>query len=146
MKNIRLSISGLMALVLFMALDFGACKALMESPIGPSQLSDLLVCGALPMANVLAVGLIMLIKSPPDDGGRRSGLLGFGVFGLVAAAIRGIDEASLRRGYFAIDPEASDHSPSQEDFLYTWDNFQQIRDFFERAARDDLAVVFTVDQ
>ena len=64
----------------------------------------------------------------------------------MAAAIRGIDEASMRRAYFALDPDDYDHGPSEEDFGYTWDNFRDLRQFFEKAARHDRAVVFTVDQ
>jgi hypothetical protein len=64
----------------------------------------------------------------------------------VATAIRGIDEPLMRRSYFAIDPD--DYGPplTEQDFRYTWDNFQELRRFFEKAARHDRAVVFTVDQ
>lgn len=64
----------------------------------------------------------------------------------VAAAIRDIDEARMRRDYFAIDPEDYDSAISEEDFAYTWENFRDLQEFFEKAARHDRAVVFTVDQ
>lgn len=64
----------------------------------------------------------------------------------VAAAIRGIDEPSMRRSYFALDPDDYDQPLSEEDFGYTWDNFQDLRRFFEKAAGHDRAVLFTVDQ
>ena len=64
----------------------------------------------------------------------------------VILAIRDIDEPFLRRSYFAIDPDDYDQPPSEEDFGYTWDNFRDLREFFEKAARHDRAVVFTVDQ
>lgn len=64
----------------------------------------------------------------------------------VAAAIKDIDEAAMRRSYFAIDPGEYDTDPSEDDFGYTWENFVDLRVFFEKAARHDRAVVFTVDQ
>ena len=48
--------------------------------------------------------------------------------------------------YFAIDPEEYDTDPSEDDFGYTWDNFRELRRFFEKAALHNRAVVFTVDQ
>ena len=64
----------------------------------------------------------------------------------VAAAIRGIDEPSMRWSYFALDPDDYDQPLSEEDFGYTWDNFRDLRQFFEKAAVHDRPVVFTVDQ
>jgi hypothetical protein len=64
----------------------------------------------------------------------------------VAAAIRDIDEPTMRRSYFAIDPDDYDSPLSEEDFGYTWGNFQDLQEFFEKAARHDRAVVFTVSQ
>jgi hypothetical protein len=73
-------------------------------------------------------------------------LLGPGDVKEVAVAIRGIDEASLRRNYFALDPEDYGSPPTEEDFRYTWENFRDLREFYEKAARHDRPVVFTVDQ
>jgi hypothetical protein len=64
----------------------------------------------------------------------------------VAAAIRVIDEPSLRRSYLAIDPDDYDSALSEEDFGYTWGNFQDLREFFEKSSSNDRAVVFTVSQ
>ena len=64
----------------------------------------------------------------------------------VAVAIRGIDESSMRRSYFAIDPNDYLFPPDEEDFGYTWANFQDLRTFFEKAALHGRAVIFTVDQ
>src|SRR4051794_38865380 len=64
----------------------------------------------------------------------------------VAAAIRGIDEAPMRRNYFSLDPDDYGSPPTEEDFQYTWENFLALREFFEKAARHDRAMVFTVDQ
>jgi hypothetical protein len=64
----------------------------------------------------------------------------------VALAIRGINEAAMRRSYLAIDSDDYNSTLSEEDFGYTWDNFRDLREFFEKAARHERAVVFTVDQ
>jgi Domain of unknown function (DUF1877) len=81
-----------------------------------------------------------------DGDGYIVNLLGSEDVKEVAVAIRGIDEAAMRRSYLAIDPDDYDSPLSEEDFGYTWDNFRDLREFFERAARHDRAVVFTVDQ
>jgi hypothetical protein len=83
----RLSISGLMAVVLIVALDFGACKALLGGPLFVPDLSDLIVFGALPMANILAIGLIPFLASRPDQRGRRPALVAFEVFGVAALLV-----------------------------------------------------------
>lgn len=64
----------------------------------------------------------------------------------VAAAVRDIDEAEMRRNYFALEPEGYGTELSEDDFGYTWENFSDLRAFFEKAARHGRAVVFTVDQ
>jgi hypothetical protein len=65
----------------------------------------------------------------------------------VAAAIRGIDRAELRRGYDRIDPDSFYRLVmSEEDFEATWSSFQRLREFFERAATAGRWVVFRVDQ
>ncbi|MGE3821405.1 MAG: YfbM family protein [Isosphaeraceae bacterium] len=64
----------------------------------------------------------------------------------VAEAIREIDEDVMRRAYFAIDPGSYDGDLSEDDFGYTWENFLELRAFFEKAARQVRAVAFTVDQ
>ena len=65
----------------------------------------------------------------------------------VADAIRGIDRGELLRGYEGIDPDSFYAlCMSEDDFEYTWDNFQGLRAFFERAAAAARWVVFKVDQ
>src|SRR5262249_18900042 len=84
----RLTISNLMALVLLVALDIWVCKAL--PLVGPQlipDLSDLLIFGALPMANVLAIGLAPLARARGEHEGRRPALVGFEVGGLVALIV-----------------------------------------------------------
>ncbi len=62
-------------------------------------------------------------------------------------AIRGIDRAELRRGYDRIDPDSFYRlCMSEDDFESTWDNFQRLLAFFERAADAGRWVVFKVDQ
>lgn len=63
----------------------------------------------------------------------------------VAAAIKDIDQEELRRRYDAIDTNTYGEL-SDSDFEYTWSWFPQLRDFFQKAARANRAVLFTVDQ
>jgi hypothetical protein len=86
MRLPRFTISSLMTLVLLVALNLGGYKALrMED--SPAELSDLLVFGALPMANVLAIGLYRLTVARTRNEKDRRGLLGFELGGLVALVI-----------------------------------------------------------
>ncbi len=64
-----------MAFVALAALDFGAIRAMFGSPMGHS-----LLLGALPMGNVMAVGILVGQQRP----GSRQFLLGFGAFGTMA--------------------------------------------------------------
>jgi hypothetical protein len=63
----------------------------------------------------------------------------------VATAIKGIDQAELRRRYDAIDRESYGEL-SDGDFEYTWSWFPHLRDFFQKAAAANRAILFTVDQ
>jgi hypothetical protein len=69
-----------MVAVAIAAVDFGALRAGIES--GSSE-EELLLVGALPMANVLAIGLVISLRRP----GTRPFLLGFEVFGALALAV-----------------------------------------------------------
>jgi hypothetical protein len=77
----RFRIAWLMVAVAIAALDFAAIGAILGS--GADDFGIFLLLGALPMANVLAVGILI--------GQRRSGsslfLLGFEVFGAMALAL-----------------------------------------------------------
>ena len=64
----------------------------------------------------------------------------------IAAALPGITEADFRRRYDAIDPKGYGFPLSDEDFRYTWDWFQGVRDFYTRAAQTGRFVLFTADQ
>jgi hypothetical protein len=64
----------------------------------------------------------------------------------VAAAIKDIDRQWLRRKYDTIDAESYQGELSDRDFEYTWGWFAPLRDFFQKAAVANRAMLFTVDQ
>lgn len=64
----------------------------------------------------------------------------------IAAALSGITEADFRRRYDAIDAESYGVPLSDEDFRYTWEWFQRVRDLYARAAQAGRFVLFTADQ
>lgn len=55
-----------------------------------------------------------------------------------------LDRETFRAGYDRI--EAADYGPEfgDEDFVYTWSNFTELVEFFQRAAGTGAYVVFTV--
>ncbi len=75
----RLSISGLMAAILIVALDFGIGSAPNRPPLMSMPLTELLIIGGFPMANVLAFGLLGRLAA-----GRRPPRVGFLSLGLLA--------------------------------------------------------------
>lgn len=80
MKVLRFRIASIMVVVAVIALDFGMIR---EMPaIGP-QTSELLVPGALPMATVLPVILLIRQRRPEN----RPFILGFVLFGATALGI-----------------------------------------------------------
>jgi len=64
----------------------------------------------------------------------------------IAAALPAITEEEFRQRYFAIDAESYGFPLSDEDFHYTWDWFQGVRDLYTRATREERFVLFTADQ
>lgn len=64
----------------------------------------------------------------------------------IAAALAPIDEAEFRRRYDLIDAESYQGELADDDFEYTWANFQDVREFYGRAAEGGRVVLFTVDQ
>jgi hypothetical protein len=80
----RFRIAWLMVAVAIAALDFGAMRAIIGSRGGRlgSETGILLLFGALPMANLLAAGILIAHRRP----GSRPFLLGFEAFGAVALA------------------------------------------------------------
>jgi hypothetical protein len=64
----------------------------------------------------------------------------------IAAALPTITEEDFRRRYFAIKPKSYGMPLSDEDFRYTWDWFQGVRDLYAKAAKEGRYVLFTADQ
>ena len=81
MKAPRYRIGWLMVAVAIAALDFAAIGAILSS--GTGDFGIFLLLGALPMANVLAVGILIGLQSS----GSSPFLLGFEAFGAMALAL-----------------------------------------------------------
>ncbi len=64
----------------------------------------------------------------------------------VAGALDTFTETYFREKYDAIDASDYGMELSDEDFEYTWENFQDLRAFYRKAASADRSVIFTVDQ
>ena len=64
----------------------------------------------------------------------------------IAGALQDITEEDFRRRYFAIDASSYGFPLTEEDFRYTWDWFQGVRDLYTRAAKEGRFVLFTADQ
>ncbi len=64
----------------------------------------------------------------------------------IAAALPAITEADFRRRYFAIDGDSYGCPLTEEDFGYTWEYFQSVRELYQRAASEGRFVLFTADQ
>ncbi len=66
----------------------------------------------------------------------------------VAKALRSLDKEWFRARYFNISP-AEYTGPgglSEEDFEYSWDYFEGVREFYQKAAAENRWSIFTVDQ
>src|SRR4051794_23392215 len=79
MKVPRFRIAWVMAFVALAALNFTVVRATLNAP---GIISELLAVGAMPMATVLAIGLLIGYRRP----GSRPFLLGFESFGAMALA------------------------------------------------------------
>jgi Domain of unknown function (DUF1877) len=64
----------------------------------------------------------------------------------IATALPSMLEPEFRERYFAIDAESYGLPLSEEDFLYTWEYFQAVREFFLRISGQNHYVLFTADQ
>ena len=64
----------------------------------------------------------------------------------IAAALPAVTEAQFRQGYLAIDPKDYEFMVDEEDFKYTWSSFEDVRQFYSRAAKEGCYVLFTADQ
>jgi hypothetical protein len=63
-----------------------------------------------------------------------------------AKATKEVTRDWLRSRYFALSEEEYGFPLTDDDFEYTWEYFQPVRDFYTKAANDDRAAIFTVDQ
>jgi hypothetical protein len=71
----------------------------------------------------------------------------------VAVALGAIDQPEFRRRYFGLkkkflwfDRTEYDGPIGEEDFQYSWSNFEEMRVFFSKVAAAQRAIVFSVDQ
>jgi hypothetical protein len=87
MKWFRFSISSLMVVVLVVALDCMAVNLLIVRRLLRIPLSELVLVGALPMANILAIGLLRLWAYRNGRGRTRPLLVGFEVCGWVTLLV-----------------------------------------------------------
>ena len=66
--------------------------------------------------------------------------------GAVAQALSQLSIEEFRKRYDAIDEAKYEFPKSQEDFDYTWQYLQSVRDLFVRAEKDERCVTFSADQ
>lgn len=64
----------------------------------------------------------------------------------VAEAIKIINIEKFRENYYKIDSKKYGFPLNEEDFEYTWENFDSIREFWYCAAKQNRYVLFTADQ
>src|SRR5262249_29548503 len=64
----------------------------------------------------------------------------------IAAALPSITEAEFRKRYLSIDADSYGFPLTDEDFCYTWEWFQGVRELFRRASANGRSVLFTADQ
>jgi len=64
----------------------------------------------------------------------------------VANALASVSQDVFRAGYFKINPKVYGAPVTEEDFGYTWEWFQNVRDLYQRAASEGRYVLFTADQ
>ena len=64
----------------------------------------------------------------------------------LAAALQSIQRDWFRERYFKLGETDYAGEVGEDDFEYTWANFEDLPAFFERAAQAERAVVFTADQ
>ena len=84
MRRLRFSIFDLMVLVALVAIDLVVLRLLEEARFKYHEFTELITLGILPMANVLALGMMRLIRARSGEDGIRRFWAGFGTFGGVA--------------------------------------------------------------
>ena len=63
-----------------------------------------------------------------------------------AEALKSLTKAEFRKKYFEIDEEKYNYPLSEEDFEYSWGWLSNTFEFWNYAAKNNLYVIFTVDQ
>lgn len=64
----------------------------------------------------------------------------------IAPALERLTKSEFRQRYDRLDSKNYDGEIGDEDFKYTWDWFQGVRDLYVRAATEGRFVLFTADQ
>jgi hypothetical protein len=64
----------------------------------------------------------------------------------IASALQELTQDEFKRRYFAINPKNYDSPLSEEDLGYTWQWFQNVKELYSRAAKENRYVLFTADQ
>lgn len=64
----------------------------------------------------------------------------------IANALDGVTKDAMRASHDAIDPVDYGSDLGDDHWDYTWHWFEQVRDFYKRAAAANRAVIFTADQ
>ncbi len=63
----------------------------------------------------------------------------------IAVSVKNFNRGAFRKRYDGIDPAAY-AAYSENDFLYTWDHFEEMKPFWAQAAKEGRHVLFTVDR
>ncbi len=64
----------------------------------------------------------------------------------ISLAISSLDKEWLAKRFATIAAAGYEGPGDQDDFEYTWNWFQQVQEFYKKAASDGRSVIFTVDQ
>ena len=64
----------------------------------------------------------------------------------ISSALDTLTEEEFSRRYYQIDSDSYGLTPSAQDFEYTWEWFQGVRELYRRAAQEGRFVLFTADQ
>lgn len=65
---------------------------------------------------------------------------------IIADAVSKLSKEELSKKYFLLDPDKYDGSMTADDFDYTWQWFEDSKNFWQKAAEENRSVLFTVDQ
>ena len=95
--------------------------------------------GSFPLSHVVLGGVQLC-----EDSNHLVSLVRADQVSTVADAVARVDEAWLRRRYEALAFPGYEGVRGDEDFAYTWGNVDGIAAFFQTAAQDGRAVIFSV--